>query len=262
MICFPGFNIVLNIKKVAFTIFGISIYWYAVCIVLAMMVSIFLCCKSKIKYEISEDFILENLIYVIIFGILGARMYYVIFNLYYYLQNPIQILRIRDGGLAIYGGIIAGALVSFWRCKKSKKSYKNFLDRISPYVALGQAIGRWGNFFNQEAYGTETSNIFRMGINTEVGYQEVHPVFLYESMATFLIFIILRELQKNRHFKGEICYLYLFFYSAVRMFLEGVRIDSLMLQNFRISQILSLAIFVVFGIMLLKKYVKYRYSNT
>ena len=133
----------------------------------------------------------------------------------------------------------------------------NFLDYIAPFVAIAQSVGRWGNFFNQEAYGIETTNIFRMRLNIENCYKEVHPAFLYESISTLIIFIILRIIQKNRKFRGEICYLYFFFYSSIRMIIEGIRIDSLMLVKLRISQVLSFAIFVIFGIMLLKNYIKY-----
>ena len=123
------------------------------------------------------------------------------------------------------------------------------------------SFGRWGNFFNQEAYGIETTSIFRMGIDTIDGYREVHPAFLYESISTFLIFLILRILQKNRKFKGEIFYFYLLFYSGIRTIIEGIRVDSLMFQNFRISQVLSSAIFVFSSIMLLKKVQKWMHKG-
>jgi phosphatidylglycerol:prolipoprotein diacylglycerol transferase len=201
---------------------------------------------AKEKFEIDYDFVLEIVVGSIIFGVLGARFYYVVFNLNRYLENPIKIFSIRDGGLAIYGGIIAIIIYSLVLCKIKKQSFLDLADYLIPYLALGQSIGRWGNFFNQEAYGNKTSSLFRMGLHTEVGYIEVHPVFLYESIATFLIFIILRILQKKRKFKGQILYLYFVLYGFVRMFLEGLRVDSLWFVNFRISQILSGALFVGF----------------
>lgn len=261
MVNFPGLNLSFNIKPIAFNILGVNVYYYAICIVVGIVLALILCYRNKNNFGIDFESVFECLIFALIYGFIGARMYYVLFNLEYYIQSPIRILNIRDGGLAIYGGLIAGGIAIFQRCKKIKINPSDLFDNIVPFVAIAQSIGRWGNFFNMEAYGTETSNIFRMGINTIDGYKEVHPAFLYESISTMFIFIILRIMQKYRKFKGEISYLYLFLYSGIRMIIEGVRIDSLMLGNFRISQILSVAIFVVSGIMLLKNYIKYIYKR-
>jgi len=130
------------------------------------------------------------------------------------------------------------------------------LDFIAPSLAIAQSIGRWGNFINVEAYGIETKMPWRMGIFENGVYKEVHPTFLYESLATLIIFIILSKKSKKRRFEGEIFYLYIIMYSFIRFFIEGIRIDSLMLNNIRISQILSMALFVVFCIILSKKYIK------
>ena len=257
MINFPGLGLNFNVPQIAIKIFGVNIYWYAICIVLGIVVALIICSESKEKFNVKFDFLFECIMYAILCGIFGARLYYVLFNLDYYLENPTNILKIRNGGLAIYGGLIIGVIVIIIKCKKNKVNVLDFLDYFAPFVALAQSIGRWGNFFNQEAYGTETANIFRMGIHTENGYQEVHPTFLYESISTLIIFLILRKMQKNRKFKGQICYSYLVLYSGIRMIIESIRIDSLMWGNFRISQVLSIAIFVIFGIMLLKKYIKY-----
>ena len=132
------------------------------------------------------------------------------------------------------------------------------LDYIAPGLALGQAIGRWGNFINQEAYGTQTNNCLRMGIIENGQYVEVHPTFLYESIATFLIFIILLLLSKKRKFRGEITYVYFILYSFVRFFIEGLRIDSLMFYQFRVSQLVSLALFITFLIILSYSVIKCR----
>lgn len=256
MISFPGFGISLNINRIAFNIFGVDIYWYAICIVFAIIISVLLCCKSKEKYKISSDFIIETLSIAIIFGIIGARFYYVLFNLDYYFQNLLNIFKVRDGGLAIFGGLILGIISVAIKCKVCKVNFFDMLDLVAPFVALGQSIGRWGNFFNQEAYGTKTNSIFKMGIFVQNDYIEVHPTFLYESICTFAIFLILRKIQKNRRFKGQIVLLYLFMYSSVRIFIEGLRIDSLMLKNYRVSQILSVAICVISSILLSKCYIK------
>lgn len=251
---FPGLGIDLEISKIAFSIFGIDIYNYAFCIILGISVALILCKKSKNNYYIKFDAALEILILALIFGIIGARLYFVIFNLEYYLKNPIQIINIRDGGLAIYGGLIVGLYVILKRCKSYKIPPLDFLDYIVPFVALAQSIGRWGNFFNIEAYGYETNNFLRMGITLADGYKEVHPVFLYESLCTLIIFFILRNSQEKRKFKGQILYMYMAMYSGIRMFLETLRTDSLMFFSFRISQVLSIVIFVYSSITLLLKY--------
>lgn len=256
MIDFPGLQLSFAVRSVAFQIFGIEVYFYAICIVLAIGVALLLCYQSKEKFDISFDFIFETLLMAIVVGVIGARIYYVLFNLDKYSANPFRIFQLRDGGLAIYGGLIAGGMVVWRRCKKWNINALDFLDTIVPFIAIAQSIGRWGNFFNVEAYGTETSNLFRMGIGTIDGYKEVHPTFLYESISTFVIFVILRILQKKRKFKGQIVYFYLFFYSGIRGIIEGIRVDSLWFGTFRISQILSGAIFVFSCIMLLKNFGK------
>lgn len=242
---FPGINLELNIPRTSGVILGIEIYNYAICIVIGILVALFLCKISKEKFDIKYDEVLENCIIGLIFGVIGARLYYILFNLNYYLKNIWEILNFRDGGLAIYGGLILGGIAIIINCKRKNIDILQFLDFIVPYIAIAQSIGRWGNFFNIEAFGIETNNFFRMGIQTvEKGYMEVHPVFLYESIATFIIFCLLKKLQKKRKYKGQILLYYCLFYSGVRTVLEGLRTDSLMLFNVRISQILSIIIFL------------------
>lgn len=245
VVTFPGLNLSFEISKIAFTIFGISVYKYAVCIVIGIILALVLCKFAKEKFDINYNDVLICTVIGIIFGTIGARLYFVLFNLDYYSQNISEIFNFRNGGLAIYGGLILGALAIYVYCKIKKINVLNFFDYIIPYVAIAQCIGRLGNFFNVEAYGTETTSILRMGIKTIEGYMEVHPVFFYELLATLAIFIILRVLQKHRKFDGEILASYGLLYSGIRFFLEGIRADSLMLFNFRISQVLSLIIFVV-----------------
>ena len=154
-------------------------------------------------------------------------------------------LNIKDGGLAIYGGILGGALTAYLFCKKRKISFLSLADYIIPYVSLGQAIGRWGNFVNAEAYGGVTNLPWKMGIHTATGIQYVHPTFLYESIADFLIFLLLIKLSKNRKYEGQLLFTYMLTYSFIRFFIEGLRADSLMLGPFRISQIVSGILFVI-----------------
>ena len=253
VISFPALGLSFEFSKIAFKIFDIEVFWYSICIVIGIIVAIFLCYLSKEKYDVDFWSIIDITITTLIAGIIGARLYYVVFNLDYYLSDPVKIFAVRDGGLAIYGGLILGALALVFRTKKLEIKTFDVLDYIAPFVAIAQSIGRWGNFFNIEAYGAKTTSFFRMGINTYEGYIEVHPTFLYESILTFVIFCILRFLQKNRLFEGQILLLYLILYSAGRFFIEGLRQDSLMFGSFRVSQILSLVIFVISTYFYIKK---------
>lgn len=256
MITFPGLNLEFNISKIAISILGINIYWYAILIIFAIILSLIILKLNNSKEIVKYDTIIELSIFLIPIAFICARIYYIIFNLEYYIENPIEIINVRAGGLAIYGGIIGGILTIYIYCKIKKINYLNILDQIAPCLALGQAIGRWGNFINIEAYGSETNNLLRMGIFENGTYKEVHPTFLYESIADFIIFVILITLGKKRQKTGERALIYLILYSFARFFIEGIRIDSLMLNNIRISQILSLAIFVISCAILVYKHKK------
>lgn len=242
---FPGLNLEFEFSKIAFSIFGISVYKYAICIVVGIVVALILCKLAKEKFDVEYSFVLENTILAIIFGTIGARLYFVLFNLEYYSKHLAEIFNFRSGGLAIYGGLIFGATAIIINCKIRKKNTLNFLDYIIPYVAIAQCFGRFGNFFNVEAYGYETTSFIRMGIDTVNGYMEVHPTFLYESIATLIIFVILRFVQKKREYKGQVVLWYFLLYSLTRTFIEGLRADSLMLFNFRVSQVLSIIILIL-----------------
>lgn len=244
-ITFPLLNLELNINRIAFTVFGVSIYWYAVIIVASLALAIFLCKRKDGKFNINYNDIIDLSIILIPVAFICARLYYVIFNFRNY-TSMASILNIKDGGLAIYGGIIGGAIVIYFFCKKRNIKMLDLLDYIVPYLALGQAIGRWGNFINVEAYGTTTNMPWKMGIQTKNGLEYVHPTFLYESICNFIIFIILTKLSKKRKYSGQIVYLYLILYSFIRFFIEGLRTDSLMFGNFRISQIVSIVLFIIF----------------
>ncbi|MBP3597653.1 MAG: prolipoprotein diacylglyceryl transferase [Clostridia bacterium] len=243
-ITFPNLNLKLSISQIATTILGVDIYWYAIFIVFGILLAITLAFTSKEKFGIKFEDLIDILITALICGIIGARLYYVFFNSNYYLSNPIKIFYLRDGGLSIIGALILGGIGIIFRAKKLELKPLDLFDYIVPFVAIAQSIGRWGNFFNIEAYGTETNSFLKMGIKTIDGYKEVHPTFFYESICTFVIFCILRILQKNRKFKGQILWLYLIFYSVIRFFIEAIRIDSLMFFDFKITQIVSLIAFV------------------
>lgn len=230
-ITFPLLNLKLNISQIAFKIFGFEIYWYAVIIVTAIIIAILVCKKNDGIHEIKFDTILDIAIYLIPISIISARIYYVLFNLSYYMQSPKSIFDLRSGGIAIYGGIIGGIITVIIYAKVKQLNFKDLLDYIAPALAIGQSIGRWGNFINVEAYGTETNLPWRMGLIEQGKYIEVHPTFLYESICTFIIFLILSKMQKNRKFKGQITATYLILYGIARAIIEYFRADSLMLRQ-------------------------------
>lgn len=255
-IIFPGFNLSLKINRIAISIAGINIYWYAILIVMAFCIALILCKKDNGKYNIFFDTILDMSIIVIPISILCARMYYIAFNLGYYIQNPLEIFNIRNGGLAIFGGIIGGILAISIYCYKKKINVLDMLDYIVPYLPLGQAIGRWGNFFNVEAHGIKTDSVFRMGIIENGSYIEVHPTFLYESVCNIIIFLILYSIRNKRKYKGQLVYMYLVLYGLVRAIIESLRTDSLMVGNFKVSQLVAIVLFFAFGIILIYEKLK------
>lgn len=256
IVYFPLFNFEIQLERKAFSLFGVDIYWYAILIVFGIILVLLLCKKDSGKYNLKFETILDLSLYVLPISIISARLYYVIFNLDIYINEPLRIFDFRSGGLAIYGGIIGAIITILVFCKKRNINFLDVLDYLALFLPLAQSIGRWGNFINVEAYGYETNLPWRMGIIENGIYKEVHPTFLYESISTLMIFIILYKIRKKRKFKGEIALLYLIMYSFVRFFVEGVRIDSLMFFNVRISQALSLSIFVVSCLILWKKYKK------
>ena len=260
-IIFPTINLSLKINSIAVNILGTDIYWYAIFIIGAIVIGLVLCKIDDGKYNIKFDNIISLFLILIPISIICARLYYVLFRLEYYISNPLKILNIRDGGLAIYGGIIGGTITTYTYSKIKKINFLDLLDYIVPFLALGQAIGRWGNFFNQEAFGTQTNSIFRMGIIENGNYIEVHPTFLYESICNLAIFIILYIMRNKRKYKGQLTYMYLTLYGVARCFIEGMRTDSLMIGNFRISQLLSINLIAIFGTILIYKAIKKESRN-
>ena len=241
-----GFGIELNVPQIAFRIGNFAIYYYAICIVLGIVISLILGYFDKEKFNIKFDDIIEIFTFSLITGIIGARAYYCLFNLSFYLNNPSKIFAIRDGGLAIYGGIIFGIITAFILSRMKKINFADLMDYIAPYLVLTQGIGRLGNFFNKEAYGVETKNIFRMGIMKNGNIIEVHPCFLYEFIACIIIFFVLKILKKKRKFEFQIFSTYMIMYGIVRFFIESIRIDSLYFRNIKISQAVSI-VFVIVG---------------
>ncbi|WFA09623.1 prolipoprotein diacylglyceryl transferase [Tissierella sp. Yu-01] len=222
---------------IAFTIFGIEVRWYGVLISLGVIIGTILALREAKRKGVNEDTIIDLLLFAIPVAIIGARLHYVIFSWDSYKNNLLEILNLRGGGLAIHGAIIGGAIVALIFSKVKNISFWKLGDIVAPSLILGQAIGRWGNYANQEAYGGPTDLPWAIVVNGV----KVHPTFLYESIWNFLIFIFLMWYTRNKIKKdGEIFLLYIILYSVGRFIIEGLRTDSLMLGPIRVAQLISL----------------------
>jgi len=242
-IAFPELNLYFNIDNVAFNVLGRDIYWYGIIIAVGILICFFLAKKDDGKYGIKYEIVENFAICAIPFSIIGARLYYVLFKFEDYKNNLIDIFKIWNGGLAIYGGIIAAVITAVVYCRITKIKLLDLLDYCAPFLALGQAIGRWGNFINREAYGAVTDSFFRMEILNEYGdYISVHPTFLYESIGLIIIFIALRIIK--REYSGKITLCYFAGYGLLRFFVEYLRADSLMMGNIKVSMLLSGILFI------------------
>jgi len=228
-------------NPVAFTAFGIDIMWYGILIAVGILLASVIAYKRAEEHEISPDKILDILIISLPVAIIGARIYYVAFNFAEYSGDFMKIINIRLGGLAIHGGLIAGFLACLIVCRIIKVRPLNAFDLVAPCVALGQAIGRWGNYFNSEAYGSPTSLPWGIPINGEM----VHPAFLYESLWCFILFFILIFIDNRRNFEGQTFLSYGLLYSVERFFVEALRMDSLMLGQYKQAQVLSATVFIL-----------------
>ena len=234
-----------DFNRVAFSLFGIDVYWYALLIIAGMLLGTYFAKKELVRRGFDEDFIYDILFVAIPIGILGARFWYVLFEWDYYSQNPGQILNIRGGGLAIHGGIVFGTLATYFFAKKKRLPFLDLTDVLVPSLALGQGIGRWGNFMNQEAHGGPTDLPWGIVIDGV----KVHPTFLYESIGDIIIFLILINWRKRNPDKGKQSAVYLMGYGLIRFFVEGLRTDSLYLGPIRIAQLMSL-LFIVLGLII------------
>lgn len=242
-------------NRTILSIGNFHIYCYSVLIATGIIIGLYLLMKEASKQNISKDTIIDIAFYTIIWGIVGARIYYVIFNIKPYLSNPISILYVWEGGLAIYGAIIAGFITLIYQTKKKNIALGKLTDMIVPSLILAQAIGRWGNFFNQEAHGgivtleflkkIHIPNFIIKGMYINGNYY--HPTFFYESLwclLGFILLVIIRRLLKNSK-DGTLTFIYLIWYGIGRFFIEGLRTDSLYLGIFRISQIVSIVIIII-----------------
>ena len=228
----------------SFTLFGRTFYWYGVIIAVGFILAMLYCARHCRRCGIEPDTLYDFLIWMIPIAIIGARLYYVIFQWGDYRAHPIDALKIWEGGLAIYGGVIAGLLTGIVWCRKKKIPFGAMADVCAPGLLIGQCIGRWGNFINREAFGRETTAFSRMGLTLpgrETVY--VHPTFLYESLWNFAGFLLLHFWfrKHERKFDGELILLYAVWYGIGRALIEGLRTDSLYITGtgIRVSQLLA-----------------------
>ena len=234
----------------SFNLFGLEIYFYGVIIALGFILAALYCAKRAKEFGLSSNKLYELVIWLIPTCIIGARLYYVLFKLDYFIANPDKIFALRDGGLAIYGGIIAGIIVGIIWCRAKKIRVFAVADLTAFGLLIGQSVGRWGNFINREAFGAQTEIFCRMGL-TVPGFETlyVHPTFLYESLWNILGLIVLHIWSKKgkRKYDGQVFWLYILWYGLGRAWIEGLRSDSLYIgsTDIRVSQLLAIVSAVV-----------------
>lgn len=232
----------------------LEIKWYSVFLFVGVFLGIWLLIRESRKFRYPRDYIFNMAFWTILLGFLGARIYYVLFNWNLYASNPISIFKIWEGGLAIHGGILAGVLTMYFYCKKYNANFFKILDMAVPSLFLGQAIGRWGNFFNMEAHGGIVSRSFLEQLHLpefiingmNIGGVYYHPTFLYESLWCLIGFVLVLIIRKRKYLKNgtQVCF-YLIWYSVGRFFIEFLRTDSLMIGGFKVAQMISVVFFIL-----------------
>ena len=264
-IAFPNLGIYLHNVPKSFSVFGFTIAFYGLIIGIGVMAGLLTVTKIAKKTGQNPDDYWDFAIWGILFGVIGARLYYVAFSWDDYKDNLLNIFKLRSGGLAIYGGVIAAYITLYVWCRIKKKSMALVGDTAMPGLILGQAIGRWGNFMNREVFGDYYNGLFSMQIPVSdvrdpsditekiashipagANYINVHPTFLYESVWNLLVFVLLLVYRKHKKFDGEICLLYLGGYGIGRFIIEGIRTDTLFVPGTTIpvSQVLALVMVV------------------
>ena len=249
-VSFPGLGLEFHFNNVAFYIASKPIYWYGILIMLGVILAVVYASARSRQFGIRQDDLYDAVLFAVPLGIVCARIYYVIFEWEQYKDNLSEIFATWHGGLAIYGGIIGGIIVIVVLCRVKKIYVMDMLDLFASAVPIGQILGRWGNFFNCEAYGSSTTLPWRMVIGKtleEAGATGNHPTFFYESAWNLIGFIILYFSSKKRKYHGEILLLYLGWYGLGRFFIEGLRTDSLYLwgTGIRVSQVVALICIII-----------------
>lgn len=264
-IAFPNLGIYLKNVPKSFSIFGFEIALYGVIIGIGVLSGVLMAAHVAKKEKVDPDIIWDFAIYAIIFSIIGARIYYVVFAWDTYKNNLIDIFNIRKGGLAIYGGVIAAFLTLWIYCKIKKASFLQLADICVPGLVLGQIIGRWGNFTNREVFGEYTNSLLAMRLPIDAvrasdisekiarnivegtNYIQVHPTYLYESLWNLALLCLMLWYRKHKKFEGEMWLLYLGGYGLGRAWIEGIRTDTLFIPHttIAVSQVLAIVLFVV-----------------
>ena len=240
VISFPSLGISIDPPR-SFSIGPLNIHYYGLIIACGLLLAVLYACRRSKEFGIKADDITDGVLWVTPFAILCARAYYCIFSWDVYAQNPIEVLYIWKGGLAIYGGVL-GAIIGVAVFAKVKKlRLPALLDLVALGFLIGQCIGRWGNFFNREAFGAQTDTFLRMGLyNTATGaFEYYHPTFLYESVWNLAGFVLLHFLSKRRRYDGQVALGYVAWYGLGRAVIEGLRMDSLYIGPIRVSQLLA-----------------------
>ena len=241
-------------NRVAIDLGFIEIYWYSITMFLGVLAGIIVAYIEIKRKKIDTNKFSNMAFYAVLFGFIGARIYYCLFNLDYYLSNPLEIIMVWHGGLAIHGGIIGAIIAILVYCKKNKLNFIEMLDICAPALIIGQVIGRWGNFFNSEAHGGIVTKSFLESLHLPkfiidgmyINGNYYHPTFLYESLLNLICFIVLMILRKNKDIKiGVITGIYLIWYGIVRIFIEELRTDALMLGSLKMAQIISFVLIIV-----------------
>lgn len=277
-IAFPNLGIYLNHVPKSFGIFGFQIALYGVIIGIGVLCGVLMAAYVAKKENLNPDVVWDFAIYAIIFSIIGARIYYVAFQWDMYKNNLLGILNLRNGGLAIYGAVIAAFITLWVYCKVKKYSFLQIADICVPGLVLGQVIGRWGNFTNREVFGEYTDNLFAMRLPVDAvrsidisenvarhitegtNYIQVHPTFLYESLWNLALLLIMLAYRQHKKFQGEMWLLYLGGYGLGRTWIEGIRTDTLFIPHttLAVSQVLAVILFVVSLVadLLIRRYLK------
>ena len=259
-------------SSIAFSIGSFDIAWYSIYILIGVILGGILFLLEAKKYDIDMDFCINMIFWTVIFGIIGARAYYVLFNLDYYMDSPKEIIEIWNGGLAIHGGLLGGLFFMLIYTLKYKVRILKITDMAVVGLIIAQSIGRWGNFFNQEAHGPKVTRevlesigiIPKFVINgMNIGGEYFHPTFYYEFLWCLLGFIVLLLIRKfYKYLKvGQLTGVYLIWYSIGRFFIEGLRTDSLMLGSIKAAQLVSIVLILNGIILLLKDIGKSRFEN-